>query len=216
MKQKHLLLILTFCSAVCASAAIAPPAWVTDDGVISVTYRFETGETEPVPSVANNLVDTPYLLIDKVTEVSTGWVPPGSAYITRENGGTWELGELGHMDLFLPLVETSGPGLYIDFFIEVIAGQGFPFLPALEIDGDVDYVTEVIDSDLVMDWVQQVWTGQRSLAATNNLSFSLVCSDDSSLIDQVLVHTRVIPEPATGALLLMAGVLIFIQRHWYT
>lgn len=222
-RNKKLLLSLVFSCVAGSYAEIAPPAWVSDSDVISVTYRFETGETEPNPSESANLIAPPYLLIDKVTIPSAGWAYPGYPFITRDNGGTWELGETGHMDLFLPLVEASRPDLYAEVFIEVIAASGLEVLPVLEMDaeGNVGYVTEVIEPDPLnmWHWAQQVWTGRVSLAASDNLSFSLICQDttpygDASTIDQIRVYSKVIPEPATGLLLGLAGVLFLARRHW--
>jgi hypothetical protein len=221
---KKLLRSLVLICAAGSYAEIAPPAWVSDPDVISVTYRFETGDTEPAPSESANLFAAPALLIDKVTFASAGWADPGYPFITRDNGGTWELGETGYMDLFLPLVATPGPDLYASFFIEVIAATGLEVMPVIKVDGVSNPYTEemVIEPDPLnmWHWSQQVCTGQVSLASASALSFSVTCYDttqygDASTIDQILEYTKVIPEPATISLFALAAVFLLMRRWWY-
>lgn len=228
MKRKRMKTImavgLTVFAVGISSAVIAPPAWVNDDGVISVTYRFETGETEPDPSESINLVAPSYLLIDKVTAPSAGWAYPGYAYITRGNGGTWELGETGYMDLLLPLILMPSPDAYADFFIDIIAATGLEVMPVIEVDGLSNPYTaeEVIEPDPMWSWSQQVCTGQVSLVSATNLSFSVTCYDttpygDASTIDEITVYAKVVPEPVAGSLVAVAGLLIlYMRRFWYS
>ncbi len=201
MKRRVLFRVCVFFAAVfCLDAVviaeIALPAWVTDDGVVSVTYRFETGETNPVPSVSAGLIGAPVMLIDKVTEVSAGWVEEGTDFITRGNGGTWELGESGFMSLVLPVIGTSAPDACVDFCISTVVAEGMEVQPEFEVGGVLEpsCVSEVIEPDPFMwSWVQQVCTGQVSLAMTTNLSFSLICPDGSSMastIDEIVVYAK--------------------------
>ena len=224
------IIVLTLGMAAGVSAAITPPSWVNDSGVISVTYRFETPDNEPAPSESTNLVSTPYMLVDKVTLASAGWMDlpnliPDDPHMNRENGGVWELGETGYMDLLLPLIQTPEPEMFAEFYIEVIAGTGLHSMPVVTVDNAIGFSSaqEVIEFDPLgqWDWSQQVSTGTVSLVSATGLSFRATCPDatsygDSSAIDQVVVYTRVIPEPTSLTLIGMSVLLALLgRRFWY-
>jgi len=229
MKSRKSIFTRLFVAAVLLSltgvADIVAPAWISEEGVISVTYRFETGDTNPVPSGAANLIGTPYLLIDKATTASSGWVAEGMDFITRDNGGTWELGEAGFMSLVLPVVGESSGDAYVDFYISTIVAEGLETTPLIEVDGLPDPYRDsaVIEPDPynMWWWTQQVCTGQVSLAATTDLSLSVTCYDtrsggEASTIDQIVVYARVVPEPTTMALIGLSGLLaLLVRRFWY-
>jgi hypothetical protein len=161
---------------------------------------------------------------------SGGWAGPDDSeynvWITRENCGVWEIGETGYLSLFLPLVTAPSAGLYVEFFVEVIAAQGIETLPGIGVMSadSLEVETDVFEPDPLgmFSWVQVGCTGVVSLASATGLTVSVSCLDDgttyrnSSAIDQVAVFARVVPEPASGLLLAVFGLLFLLRRHLFS
>lgn len=230
-KQNRWLIFCAMClGGLNAFADLTPPDWVLDDDVVSVLYRFETNSTNPPASDSSgSLIADSEMEINKVTFASGGWAGPDNAYnvwITRENGGVWEVGETGYFNLFLPLVSAPSADLYVEFFVEVIAAQGIETLPGISvINADsLEVETDVFEPDPLgmFSWVQLGCTGLVSLASSTGLSVIVSCLDDgttyrnSSAVDQIAVYTRVIPEPASGLLLAVFGLLFLLRRHLFS
>jgi len=224
--RTHIVLIVILAGIFAAGLAdIVSPDWILGEDVISVIYRFETGGAEPEPSEFANLILQPCMLIDPVNPAASGWVEPGTPFITRsDNGGTWQIGETGFVDLVLPVVLEPGPGLYLDFYIDVIAASGLEVLPLIEVENllTVPYARdEVIESDLFWNWSQMVSTGQVSLVTSPNLTIKFTGNDatayeDGTTFDQIVVYARFIPEPTTMALIGLSGLLaLLVRRFWY-
>lgn len=216
--------IACFMAAV-AVADVTVPDWLGDEGVISVVYAFETNATNPPPSASANLVGAPDMVIDKFTEASAGWISTnvfGAEQILRGNGGAWELGEQGSIQLALPVRAAGEPLTLVEFYVEVIASQGITVLPVIEVDGTTGLfqMTEVIEADPLglYDWMRLASTGSVELAGSTDLNVDVTCYDtttfgDSSSIDQVAVYARVIPEPGVLTLMaLFAGSMIAVRR----
>ena len=224
--RTHIVLIVILAGVFTAGLAdIVSPDWILGEDVVSVIYRFETGVAEPEPSEFVNLIWQPYMLIDPVNPAASGWVEPDTPFITRSgNGGTWQIGETGFVDLVLPVVLETGPGLYLDFYIDVIAASGLEVLPLIEVENlmTTPYTRdEVIEPDLFWSWSQLMSTGQVSLASSTNLTIKFTGNDATTFkvgttFDQIAVYARVIPEPTTMALIGISGLLaLLVRRFWY-
>jgi len=224
--RTHIVLIVILAGVFAAGLAdIVSPDWILGADVVSVIYRFETGGAEPEPSGFVNLIWQPYMKIDPVNTAVAGWAEPGTPFITRSgNGGSWQIGETGFIDLVLPLVLEPGPDLYLDLYIEVIAASGVDILPLIEVENlmTTPYThDEVIEPDPFWSWSQLVSTGQVSLATSPSLTIKFTGNDatafvDGTTFDQIAVYARVIPEPTAMALIGLSGLLTLLARRlWY-
>lgn len=194
--------------------ADTPPVWRGEPATTLQRWDFTGNSATPSPDVLVNPYGTPSLSVDYNFPFGTGWYNTQAGYGSKQ--GFWDIAN-GSMSLNIPSVAV--PAFYLQiqlqvtYWLDVSQAPTFLLAPsAVQIGPTITTLVEdpaglgAWYSDLI---VWEVTPGPSSQAITllGNASFG-------SVIEQVIIDTRPVPEPTTFALFgISAGIALF--RRWF-
>jgi len=194
---------------VAAAHDVFPPNWRGLDGTTYQEWQFGSGDNPAAPDVINNNYGDASASIT-VGNFGEGWMDnPGLGTQT----GMWDLGSGGQIILDIDNQHISAG--FGDICIQVTYYAGIFVAPTVAVPG-----AQFISSQTVLvelDGVLGAWYLDQSIwrIEPNPISEQIIVTSDSSggVIDQIVVDTICVPEPATIALLTVAGLAILRRRR---
>lgn len=207
--------VLALCLAMSAAAAaddLYPPDWRDSEGATFQHWTFSTDANPAAPEVVRNAYGDPIAVIS-VGEMGIGWVDvdiPSYGSMT----GVWDLGSCGTIDLYIPNRPALGP--YKDVWVQVTYLVD-PFeeplvdVPGAELIGEPEsQVVEELPG--FGQWVCAV-SKWRIYPNPDNEVVQIVAGGFGSVIDQIVVDTKCVPEPSAFVSLLAGAVGMLISRR---
>lgn len=189
---------------------LLPPPWHGQEGTTYQEWRFDNdNDTLVVPEEMNNPYGNATAQIT-VGEFGSGWMaggPPG-----WEQEGFWDIGRDG--SIVLDIDNSLEPLLYKEIWVQVTYLQGPSEQPGLTVIG-ADFISQqtiLVAPDPPSSWYlhQSRW---RIEPNPDHEQIVLIGNPLwGSVIDQIVVHTICIPEPASIMLLLL-GVGAILRRR---
>jgi hypothetical protein len=205
-------LTVILAAAVCASATIfPPPSWRGEEGTTFQQWSFSEEDYGPVqpdeiPEEARwvNEFGTPKLYVN-----SSGW----SDYVDGHQGVWTFMGRMGGVDIHIP--NNKEPQPVKEMWIELTwkaAGisELLPDRPFVNVWADhfrVDLMDETIPDD--EEWISTLF----KVNIWPNPPGEWITINGDILLDQVIIDTYCIPEPATLGLLSAGALLAFRRRR---
>jgi len=186
----------------------AAPPWRNSDGTTWQEWTFSTSQKGPLnPDYFFNDIGMAQLWVD----TSYGWIDTSG-----QRQGIWPLGEL---DIFIPNYLDNSPGTMKEIAIQLTwksAGNNWiPDQPGVLIVPDYSgdpsgYVADISreDVEIVNGWVHTIFT----INVRPNPSEEWIAIKGDILVDQVVIDTYCIPEPATIMLFGIGGILMLVRR----
>lgn len=204
--------------ALSSVAHATAPSWRGSEGS---TYQKWTFDSDAASQVSPEVVSNPYgaptadVVLGEFGE--PGWLPdlPASGSQT----GFWNIGTLGTISFHLPNSPFNGG--YKELWISVVSFNIDDIQPAPTVNvvsggvvsflGEETYLVEQVDG-------MSAWNGHLTkwLIVPNPNSEQVVITGDmfgGSVVDQVEIDTRCVPEPASFAALLMGGSFLLALRR---
>ncbi len=200
MKMKKILIVCMPVFLIAGPIAFAddlfPPSWRGEEGSTFQEWDFSTDNVTPVPDVVKNPYGEPLLRVKPIGD----WI---------SDPGAWPLS--GEIDVYIPNWPEPRPEKEIWIQLTWKATDVDPFLPNEPVVGVTSYplfeFLEMSRTDLV-DFVPG-WN--HSLFKINlypNPFEEWITIKGDILVDQLVIDTICIPEPATLALLGIGGLVI--------
>ncbi len=208
-----ILLVLGFAiSGVAMADDIFPPTWRGTEGATLQQWAFTTGANPAVPEVVNNAYGGPTATM-VVGDLGIGWIDVDHFGSYGSRTGMWDLGAMGTIDLDIP--NRPAAGAYKDIWVQVTYFMGMFDTPEVSIEGaqflgsESQVVEQVDDFDA---WVCAV-SKWRITPNPNSEVVRVTANCLGSLIDQVVVDTKCVPEPSCIVTLLAGAVGMLISRR---
>lgn len=201
------LCISIFMPVVAAATVVFTPGWQGQEGTTYQEWRFDYDHNPAVPEEMSNLYGTPQATIT-VGSAGTGWREDGFGTLT----GYWDLGREGGQ-IVLDIDNRPEPLPYKEIWVQVTYLQFAVTAPTVDVPG-AEYLggeTVLVEDAGLVKWYLDLskWRiepnpAEEQIILTSHPSLG-------SMIDQIVVDTICIPEPATIALLGL-GSLVLIRR----
>jgi len=192
------------------------PSWRGDPGSTLQRWDFTGNSTTPSPEVLTNPYGTPTLLVDYNPPLGEGYYGSSPAPNMGVHTGIWDIAN-GSMSFGIPSVAV--PAFYLQiqlqvtYWLDINQSPSFSLLPGAVQIGPT--ITTLVDdpagsgawySDLI---VWEVTPGPASQAITLLGNATL-----GSVIDQVIIDTKPVPEPTAFALGGIFAGLLFLRRRF--
>ena len=177
----------------CATAfASVVPTWRGDDGSTWQQWDFSSNSTSPSPDAGSNPYGDPILTVNPIG----GWIenPPGA----------WPLS--GEIDIFIPNRPETAERKEI--WLQLLWQAGSNQTPTLPDEPWVAVTpfssTHMSRQDTVLDgWTQSLF----EITIWPNPPYEWITVKGDIIVDQLIIDTICIPEPATIFLLGMGGLM---------
>lgn len=171
----------------------APPTWRGSDGSTSQAWEFPTDAAQDVVAVPySNIYGTP--LADIVPAPEKNWLP-----LYEGRTGVWPLS--GSIEATIPNLDNENP--YKDIYIQLTWAQtpcpSTPFVWEMYSGKDATLVSQVQVPGTV--WYHSIYT----IHLEPNPDSEIVKIQGDIYVDEVVIDTQCVPEPA-GLLVLLSGV----------
>lgn len=181
-----------------------PPPWRGQPRTTFQEWTFATPNPMPLPDLVNNPYGQPGAQV---------WPGTGQQYwpIWGGRGGVWPLS--GAMEFYIP---NAVGGEYKDIWIQLTwAKQAFMSSPIIStIPGGTIQLLSQIDigptgepAPAGANW----WHSTYNIRIYPNPEFETIRIDGTIMVDQIVIDTICVPEPATMTLLALGG-LVFLRR----
>ncbi|GEM_PF-522536 len=234
MKMRWLLLIMLLAGMAHAdlpgfSGDLTWPDWYGAENTTLQAWNFDTPENPVAPNINENPYGDPLAMIMR-PDCRTRWMPE-----YKGHEGVWRLGGGGALSLFVPNTDNTGPDTSKDIWVQILWSSvsiGYePFLWVQTADNPPAYAHEIHttlfdepNTGADVNGVQchrprNYYHSLYKIALEPNPSEEWIfiapshCSSPV-YIDEIIVDTRCIPEPATTALLSIGGIGVFGIRRF--
>lgn len=202
---------------------VAPPTWRGDPGSTFQEWEFLTSANPATPESVSNPYGSPS------ASISLGWANSDYWPEYPPLGGTgrmgvWDLGrgidpghpaDIGRITLTIPNRDFTPPGSYKDIVVQVTYHKDITDVPTVDVPGatptgsSTQLVETVPDFGawwvIITTWHIEPNPLEEVITITGNWN--------GSVIDQIVVDTLCIPEPASLGLLLVGGVSMLARRR---
>ena len=201
--------ISMFLPFVAAAHDVFPPDWRGLDGTTYQEWQFGSNATPAVPDVINNIYGGASASVT-VGEFGEGWLAnPGLGTQT----GIWDLGGTGGQ-IVLDIDNRPSPLPYKEIWLQVTYYKAISDAPIVEVPGAqlISSQNTLIEHDVIGDWYlgQSVWRIEPNPSHEQIFLTSYLWG---SVIDQIVVDTYCVPEPASIVLLMLGGFAVFKKRR---
>lgn len=188
-----------------------PPPWRGDDPdrMTLQVWTFDDNDDPAAPEQDLNPFGTASADIT-VGDFGSGWqwdMVPG------EQRGYWDLGVGGTIVLDIPNSEEEGP--FKEIWIQITYIDGPVLVPEVTVPGGTQVGGE---SGLVIEdyfgpgaWLLDRWTFRIEPNPTHE-QIVITAGSMGATIDQIVVDTWCVPEPASVVLLALGGLAILVRR----
>ncbi|MCJ7693777.1 MAG: PEP-CTERM sorting domain-containing protein [Sedimentisphaerales bacterium] len=192
-------IVLVLCSGVFADD-LRPPDWRGHDDSTFQLWNFSTPDLEPLPDIVENPFGSPIL---RVNPFDGQWM---------ELPGAWPLS--GEIDVYIPNYPEIRP--YKEIWIQLtwmpVDLNPDPFLPNAPVIGvtpfDTMQMTRGDDIDLGNGWTNSLFM----VTLWPNPTEEWITIKGNIVVDQLVIDTICIPEPATVIILGIGGVLALKRK----
>ncbi len=197
-------LVITVCLAVTLTISsissahdIKPPDWRNKPDSTYQEWQFSTADLMPAPYVVYNDYGTPQLRVSPFGD----WVP---------DPGAWYLGEI---DVWIPNSSVSNPEkrIWIQLTWQPADNDPFldsnPFIAVGPFDNMIMFRSD--DYQAVSGWIHSTY----DITIWPNPSEEWIAIKGDILVDQLVIDTICIPEPATICLLGLGTLTLLIKRR---
>jgi len=190
-----------------------PPAWRGTGGTTFQEWTFSSVKNPAAPENVSNPYGDPTATVI-VGDSGLGWVGEDEIGTYGTKTGVWDLGAYGSLTLDIP--NRPAAGGYKDIWVQVTYLYD-PFdPPIITVDG-AEYLggeSQVVEElPMFGTWIcaQSKW---RITPNPNSEVVRITGSDPmGSVIDQVVVDTKCVPEPSAMVSLLAGAVGMLISRR---
>jgi hypothetical protein len=194
-----------------AGVAIADtaPSWRGDPGTTFQQWDFTGNSLTPAPNLLTNSYGTPTATINYNPPFGTGWYNTLAGYGSQV--GFWDIAN-GSIGLNIPSVAV--PAFYLQIQLQVVYWRDisqaptFSLLPSgVQIGSTITTLFE--DPAGIGAWYSDLVVWEVTPGPSDQFITILGDPTFGSVIGQVIVDTRPVPEPAAGVLMLLgvAGLL---------
>lgn len=191
---------------------LIPPNWRGSEGSTFQQWLFNSNSTTSLPDAVVNMYGTPVATIAP-GDFAQGWISD-DALTYGARTGMWDLGE-GTMSLDIPNRPVALP--YKDIWVQVTYFVDLSAAPTISVEGGTRMGGQTLTLESVPDqggtWFldQSMWR----ITPNPNRETITITGDASmgSVIDQVVVDTQCVPEPASMMSLLAGGLGLLISRR---
>ena len=216
MKCVSVICLVFLAGAVSAVRAddIYPPSWRGDEGSTYQQWEFLTGDTTPSPDYLQNPYGQPALT---VYPTHPYWVTWGG------RPGVWQLSGAIEVEIPNNPVENDYKLLQIQMTWAAsfpVPIEPFVFIEAEDINGQpLSSIDLLSETDVILGPTNELGAGEFWHHTTYlylilpNPIIETVYISGSILVDELVIDTICIPEPATLGLLGLGGVSLIISRR---
>lgn len=194
--------------------ADTPPTWRGDPGSTLQRWDFTGNSTTPSPEVLANPYGTPTLSVDFNPPYGEGWYNTSPAPNMGTHQGIWDIAN-GSMSLQIPSVPV--PAFYLQIQMQVIYWKDLSHAPTFTLSPSAVQIgstfTSVFDdptgsgawySDLIV-WEVTPGPGDQYITLMGDVTFG-------SVIDQIIVDTKAVPEPAVLGFAALFSASLLLRR----
>lgn len=222
-RRKHVCGAVLVCALV-PSAVLAhdmvPPGWRGQEGSTHQQWTFENGDNPAAPEVISNPYGSASADIT-VAEFGSGWLPqlPGMGTQT----GYWDLGGVGlggtgpdgSIVIDIDNRPLTTPDSWKEIWVQITYFKDITLAPVVTVPGATLLSQQTLLVEHIStggDWKldQSVWRIQ-----PNPLHEQVLVTADhlmGSVVDQVVIDTICVPEPAMLSMLALGGALVLRRR----
>jgi hypothetical protein len=192
---------------------IYPPSWRGDSGTTYQQWIFLTGANLAAPDQVDNPYGDPTATMI-VGDMGVGWIDVDQFGTYGSRTGLWDLGSAGTIDLDIP--NRPGGGAYKDIWVQVTYFVGMFDAPevsiagAQQLEGWDSRVVEQVDDFDAWHCAVSKW---RITPNPDSEVVRITASGLGSVIDQVVVDTKCVPEPSCIVSLLAGAMGLLISRR---
>lgn len=196
---------------------VVPPPWRGDANTTFQEWEFLTNDNPAAPLAGNlsNPYGSPSAAIT-VGTLGSGWwatYPP----IAGGREGVWDIGQGdGQIVLTIPNSADTGPLTWKEVLVQIAYYKDLTGAPTIDVPGASlsDSGSQLVET--VPSWGQ--WWVDWSLwrIEPNPLEETIIISGNDpnmSMIDQIVVDTQSVPEPASFLLMAFGGVSFLFRRR---
>jgi hypothetical protein len=209
------LIKLAVCASILIPSAAAAhnliePLWASAGGTTFQDWTFDDADNPASPEVIRNEYGAAAALI-AVGDMGAGWL--GSLPGLGSQTGFWDLGSGGTIVLDIDNRPLALP--YKEIWVQVTYFADISAAPVVDVPMAtlIDSQTVVVEDLGMGGWLldQSSWRIE-----PNPLSEQIIVTADpmwGSIVDQVVVNTICVPEPATTGLLAVGGLFLLRKKR---